>query len=143
MSRQWHSGARGADMPAYGGEQWLERELRKILADYDRKLPGRLVYYHTHRSQHSPSGFPDWVFAGPGGVLFVELKGATQKLKPDQVTWADMLHRARARWELWRPADLRSGLIGAKLRYIAGLGIAERDRLGMPDARDTETPDQD
>jgi hypothetical protein len=135
--------ARHGDLPAYGGEQWLERELRKILADYDRKLPGRLVYYHTHRSEHSPSGFPDWVFAGPGGVLFAELKGPVTKLSAAQVQWFDMLNRARARVELWRPDDLRSGLIGAKLRYLAGLGIAERDRLGLPDARNTATPDED
>jgi hypothetical protein len=130
---------------AYGGETWLEHELRNMLADYDRMLPGRLLYYHTRRSDHSPAGFPDWIFAGPGGVLPVELKGATQKLSPAQSAWFAMLAKARVLHppELWRPDAYREGYVSAKLRHIAGLGIAGRDRKGMPDARDTPATDQD
>jgi hypothetical protein len=113
---------------AYGGEGDLEHWLRKTLTDYDEKLPGRLLYYHTHRSDKSPAGFPDWVFTGPGGVIFRELKGAKEQLKPAQQAWYEMLHRARADVDVWRPADRMSGRISAELRAVAGLGISERDR---------------
>jgi hypothetical protein len=149
MSREGR--ARHGDVPPYGGELWLESRITKWLHDFDEALqppghrPLRLLAYHTHRSDRSRPGFPDWIFAGPGGVLPAELKGPSEKLAPDQLDWFEMLTRARVLHppELWRPDDYRRGYIGAKLRYIAGLGIAERDRLGMPDARDTAPTDQD
>jgi hypothetical protein len=115
---------------AYGGEGDLERWLTKWIHDLREALPGRLYAYHTHRSDRSAAGFPDWVFAGPGGVIYRELKGDRGKLRPGQLEAFAMLKTAGADVGIWRPADRMSGRIQAELRRIAGLGIAGRDNRG-------------
>jgi hypothetical protein len=64
-------------------------------------------------------GFPDLVLAGPGGVLFRELKSATGRLAPEQVAWIGTLNRASADIAVWKPVDLESGRIERELRSIA------------------------
>jgi len=71
------------------------------------------LYYHTHRSQFSPSGFPDIVIARLAPeprLLFIELK--TDDIKNsqpsiDQWTWLYILQQLPAPVEcyLWRPTD--------------------------------------
>jgi len=48
-------------------------------------------------------GFPDLVIAGPGGVLFVELKTDTGRLSHDQQHWLDELHDGGSECHVWRP----------------------------------------
>lgn len=109
----------------------LERWLQKWLHDLDHAMPGRLLAYHTRRSTGSNPGFPDWVFAGPGGLAFRELKRPGGKLSAEQEHWFAMLRAAGHDVDVWREVDRHSGRISAELRRIAGLGIAAHDRLGQ------------
>lgn len=53
-------------------------------------------------------GFPDWVYARKGKVLFVEYKKEGRYPDPDQRAWlAELGPLAR----LWRPSNLSSGEI--------------------------------
>lgn len=65
-----------------------------------------LSAYHTHDSRRSPPGFPDLVIAGPGGLLFAELKTARGRVTTAQTTWLTILRTAGAETHLWRPGDL-------------------------------------
>lgn len=47
-------------------------------------------------------GFPDWVFARDGEVLFVEQKSDHGRLTPEQQQWKSHLPNH----DVWRPSDL-------------------------------------
>jgi hypothetical protein len=94
-------------------EKELGRHIRKLARDLG------LLAYHTADSRGSSAGYPDWTIAGPGGVLFAELKSARGTLRPEQVEWRDRLLDAGARWHLWRPAHLASGEIARTLTMIS------------------------
>ena len=69
------------------------------------------LYYHTHRSQFSPAGFPDCVFATgdrrvPEPVIYAELKSEKGKLSEDQRRWLYVLARAGERVFVWKPSSL-------------------------------------
>ena len=97
-----------------------EAAFAKLLFSTSKASPGlahiygwRLVY-HTFRSQHSPSGFPDYVLVRER-VVFAELKTEKGKPTPFQTEWLDGLRSAGAEVYLWRPSDLTSGEIGRVL----------------------------
>ena len=65
--------------------------------------------YHTFRSTHSPSGFPDLCLVRPSAtarLVFAELKAETGKLTPTQEAWLIAL-RGVPGVEVfcWRPSD--------------------------------------
>ncbi len=65
------------------------------------------LFYHTHRSQFSPAGFPDCLFVrGTEPPIYAELKTEKGKLSPDQRTWLLALVTAGQRVYLWRPSSL-------------------------------------
>lgn len=104
-------------------EATLERHVQKILRDLSDLAPvGDVLGYHTHFSKASTAGFPDWVFAGPGGVLFRELKTARGRLSLAQVVWRRTLRKAGADVDVWRPEDLLSGRVARELAALAGIG---------------------
>ena len=105
-------------------ELQLERHVRQILQDLAPL--GLILGYHTHDSRRSPSGFPDWVFAGGGGVMFRELKSATGRLTAAQEAWQRTLRAAGADADTWRPADLVSGRVARELAAVAGAGRSPR-----------------
>lgn len=100
--------------------------------------------YHTHRSQHSPAGFPDLALVHPraGRLIFAELKRERRGKRDDptevQLEWLNALnavgdaitedlivglgelrageHPTRVIALTWRPSDLLSGVIEANLR---------------------------
>lgn len=88
--------------------------------------------YHTHRSQHSPAGFPDLVLVRRGRLVFAELKrqAASHRPTPEQEAWLEDLTEVGDRGRLlgasatnglvdvylWRPLDLLDGTIAAALR---------------------------
>ena len=84
------------------------------------------LYYHTHRSQFSASGFPDTVLAKPPReVIYAELK--TEDLENsqpsiDQWIWLYTLqHCAGTQAYLWRPSDrnyIEHLLTNDRLPYI-------------------------
>lgn len=85
--------------------------------------------YHTHRSQHSPAGFPDLCLVRAGRLIFAELKTERGKTSTEQDAWLDDLDAVEAELEriyrsrpgvvsvyVWRPSDLLEGRIEAALR---------------------------
>jgi hypothetical protein len=109
-----------ATIAGHMSEATLDRNVRAIIADL-RDIGGVIAAYHTHDSRHSPSGFPDWVCAGPGGVLWRELKRESGKLTTAQLGWLQTLTGAGQDAGVWRPADLCSGRITRELATLAGL----------------------
>jgi len=92
-----------------------ERQLQDAVIGCAQSL-GYAVY-HTYDSRRSQLGFPDLVlvrawYSGPSPrVVFVELKSATGRLSPAQVTWRAVIQDAGGEYHLWRPADWSSGEI--------------------------------
>ncbi|MHB8312380.1 MAG: VRR-NUC domain-containing protein [Candidatus Dormibacteria bacterium] len=76
--------------------------------------------YHTWNSRKSAAGFPDLVMVRSRRLIFVELKSQSGKLTAQQQVWADGLGRAEVEGSVdyytWRPGDLISGVIEARLR---------------------------
>jgi hypothetical protein len=66
----------------------------------------------------SSKGFPDWVIAGPGGILFREAKSEDGRRSLAQIEWAKEIGRAGGNYAVWRPADLASGVIRSELESI-------------------------
>ena len=83
-------------------EKRFERQVKDAAAMFG------CLYYHTHRSQFSPAGFPDCVIVKPRGgpVIYAELKAEKGKLSDDQRTWLWWLCQAGQRVYLWRPSSL-------------------------------------
>jgi hypothetical protein len=104
---------------AHMSEATLDRNIRALIADL-AWVGGPILAYHTHDSRHSPSGFPDWVCVGPGGVLWRELKRQSGKLTTAQLEWLQALTGAGQDAGVWRPADLCSGRIARELAVLAG-----------------------
>ena len=85
------------------------------------KLLG-LLYFHVHDSRRSPSGFPDLLIAGPGAILFAELKTQRGRVSPAQKEWIAALESAGQSVFLWRPVNFLSGEIQRELAAIAKPG---------------------
>lgn len=77
-----------------------------------------LQYHHETDSRRSRKGFPDCVFAGPHGVVWVEFKNAKYKVSPEQQAWIDMLVSSGQTAYVARPADWSK--VEADLLRIAG-----------------------
>jgi len=84
--------------------------------------------YHPYDSRRSVKGFPDLVLVNPrhGAVLFRELKTARGRLTPEQRDWLTALKFAGQDADVWRPADLLSGVIEASLQASAADTVAAR-----------------
>lgn len=65
------------------------------------------------------AGFPDLVLAGPGGVLFAELKSGEGRMTKHQSDWRVALAKAGATVVIWRPADMASGDIPTEMQRLA------------------------
>lgn len=100
-------------------EKQLDNEILKTVASL--RDWAQLVAYHTRNSYGSAHGFPDWVFAGAGGIMYRECKTQTGTLRPDQSLWRDILLSQGADWALWRPDDYASGRVNREICKIAGL----------------------
>lgn len=98
----------------------------RVVPEVSRLLEGfgsRLAWVHITNSVlvNGSPGFPDFLIAGRGGLLFAECKpSAGRRPRPDQLTWKYMLLAAGARWELWTQTDLDNGTIERELNALAG-----------------------
>ncbi|HEX4661883.1 MAG TPA: hypothetical protein VH307_31190 [Streptosporangiaceae bacterium] len=79
----------------------------------------QLFGYHVRNSIGSAAGWPDWVILGPGGILFRELKSESGMLSPEQGSIAVKLQAVGQNWDIWRPSDLRCGIIAREMDRIA------------------------
>lgn len=102
-------------------ERELDKQVRRLADDLG------LIRYHTLDSRGSSAGFPDWVIAGPGGVIFAESKSMNGKLRPEQAEWRDRLLEAGATWYLWRPDGLADGSIALQLAQVSYLSTGHHD----------------
>jgi hypothetical protein len=91
----------------------LERIIRYLFRQ--RRLPGFHVI--NSRGNVTLAGWPDWTIVGTS-VLFRELKTERGRLTADQADVGQAILRAGGDWAIWRPADLKSGLIEAELDAI-------------------------
>jgi hypothetical protein len=98
-------------------EAELQESVRHMCADLG------LYHYHTYDSRRSQNGFPDSVIINmkTGRVLWRELKTQAGMLDPTQKAIGYALTAGGHDWQVWRPADLRDGTIGAQLCQLAGL----------------------
>lgn len=74
--------------------------------------------WHDNDSRRNAAGLPDLILVGPGGVLWRELKAARGRLRPAQEQWGSDLRIAGQDWDVWRPADMRSGRIKDEMERI-------------------------
>ena len=85
-------------------------------AEFQRKVTDlcdylHLKWHHETDSRRSKKGFPDLLIAGPGGVLFVELRSEKGRITPEQREWLDQLHRAGANVHVWRPSNFNEATV--------------------------------
>lgn len=96
-------------------EKALQEAIRQTCQAYKK------LYYHTHRSEHSPAGFPDTVICDPltGRLLFAELKRAGKRPTAAQQEWLEGLGQVKTvDTYLWRPCDLDRAIA-----IIQGTGV--------------------
>jgi hypothetical protein len=93
-----------------------ERSLQASITELCQLLG--VAWYHTYDSRRSKRGWPDLVLCGSRGFLTRELKTEAGQLTDDQASWGRMLKAVGISWDVWRPADLRSGRIENELRAI-------------------------
>lgn len=70
--------------------------------------------------QGDGAGFPDLVIAGPGGVLWRELKTESGRLSTEQRDWISVLDAGDQDIGLWRPGCLETGRVAKEIASIAG-----------------------
>ncbi|MFI5068136.1 MAG: hypothetical protein ACHP9Z_29720 [Streptosporangiales bacterium] len=105
-------------------ERDLNREIRVLCERFGLHAFSTTTYRIPGASGRpgSSRGFPDWVIAGPRGVLFREAKSEDGRRSMAQVRWGKVLAAAGGNYAVWRPADLASGLIEHELETIAPAG---------------------
>jgi hypothetical protein len=99
-------------------EDDVEAGMRRILKDLGLRLAYHPWKLHAKRARE---GFPDWTIAGPGGLIFRELKKQAGDPSPAQQRWLDALAAAGTDARVWRPSDLLSGRIARELAALAGM----------------------
>lgn len=105
-------------------ERDLENEAARLTADLNQFKQTEVLRYHTHRSQHSPAGFPDDVFVNPrrtgvAATMYWELKRECRCMPgrvqcahhptPEQQRWLDTLAAIGHPVYVIRPSDHFSG----------------------------------
>jgi hypothetical protein len=102
-------------------EAELNREIRGLCERLGLHAFSAITYRIPGASARpgSSKGFPDWVIAGPGGILFREAKSEDGRRSMAQVHWGKAIGRAGGNYAIWRPSDLASGRIERELRAVA------------------------
>ncbi len=91
------------------------------LSDPDDRYLGRLLWHHCRDSRHCAGapGIPDLIIAGPGGVIWAEVKpGLYSRLNPGQTSWRYMLEAAGELHMVWTAEDLADGTIRKMLDQL-------------------------
>lgn len=96
----------------------LEAGLEAAIASKCKSLG--LLYYHTHRSDRSPSGYPDDHIVGPAGDIYVENKRVGKRPTEAQQEWLDALSALGYEVHVWTPVHLFDGTIDSVLLRLSG-----------------------
>lgn len=95
-------------------------------ADINQRIMQLLYALPTVKGQHNPDsrratcpGFPDWVFIGPNGILFREVKGSNDTLLPHQRAIGRLIMIAGGDWMVWGPGDIARGIAEKQLEEIS------------------------
>jgi hypothetical protein len=104
-----------ASLRALSAARIRERDLQECLRQLCKTH--RWKYYHTHRSQHSPAGFPDTVALPPLRTVYAELKREHEEPSEDQREWLWALAERGHEVYLWRPSHWLAGTIEMTLRH--------------------------
>lgn len=78
-----------------------ERSFQATVIKYAELMGWR--YYHTHRSDRSPAGFPDLVLVRRPRVVFIELKAERGKVSDAQRAWIAELRACEQEAYIFRP----------------------------------------
>lgn len=97
----------------------MEAQLQEHLRRRCRDVYKRVLYFHAHRSQYSPAGYPDTTLVGPARMAYAELKRCGHKPTPAQRTWIEALRRVGQDVYVWTPLDLLSGEIDRVLADLS------------------------
>lgn len=102
-----------------------ENELQDAILDLAKLLKLKVHHCRPARTKDGwktpvagDKGFPDLVIAGPGGVVFAELKSVTGRVTPEQAEWADLLDLTVPCF-VWRPGHWKNGNIEHTLRSLS------------------------
>jgi hypothetical protein len=98
-------------------------ELMSAITCGTRQRPGLcalmgLWWHHEQDSRRSTAGWVDLVILGSRGAIFAEVKVPGDQVRPAQRHVAGLLVQAALNYQLWTPADLRSGRIQISLSEI-------------------------
>lgn len=77
----------------------------------------QLDWFHPLSSRGMRPGWPDLVIVG-ARILYRELKSESGIVSAEQRRVGSRLTRAGADWAVWRPRDLRSGVVERQLRQL-------------------------
>ena len=84
-------------------EKITEAQLERTVKDLAERMGW--LYYHTHRSQHSPAGFPDCVMLRGDRQVVAELKVGENQPTGEQVKWIRAFSDAGAEVFVWWETD--------------------------------------
>lgn len=112
-----------------------EDEVERAIVDAIKSLPPAyaVLRNHTHRSEHSPAGWPDDTLGSlrTGLLIHRENKRAGKKPTPAQQAWMRMLAMATPDIgtgprrvpgvDVWTSADILNGRITREIAIVAGL----------------------
>lgn len=94
-------------------------EIDRRITRWLKRMPTVMGYHHPDSRCATLAGFPDWVFIGPGGILYRECKGARDVLSLDQRRVGRHIMHAGGDWMVWGPRDIINGQAEKELRRIA------------------------
>jgi hypothetical protein len=83
--------------------------------------PGRTKDGWRTAVAYQGAGWPDLILVRER-VVFVEVKGDGDRLRPEQWEWLHRLEDAAAEVYVWVPADWRCGEVEEVLRRVEGVG---------------------
>jgi hypothetical protein len=93
----------------------------KPIADVEQLLERTPLLWHhcpDSRGCHGRPGLPDFIVAGPGGVVFREGKPPGQHPRGGQVDWRYALSALGLSYSVWTARSVSSGLVAAELEAL-------------------------
>jgi len=97
-------------------------EMQKAIIDLGRTCGWRIAHFRAMQDRHGVwrtpvaadgAGFPDLVLLHPkrDGVVWREIKGPYESVRPDQEAWGEALLASGEDWAIWRPAQWETAIV--------------------------------